>query len=100
MPGSLAAARAPDIFIQPDEGVIYSGSKKKIAEHGGGAPGDTGVALLVSASFLGESVVDEPVQTKQIAPTILQALGLSPQALQAVRQEGTSVLPEYFDNVQ
>ena len=100
VPGSLAAARAPDIFIQPDEGVIYSGSKKKIAEHGGGAPGDTGVALLVSASFLGESVVDEPVQTKQIAPTILQALGLSPQALQAVRQEGTSVLPEYFDNVQ
>jgi hypothetical protein len=100
VPGSLAAARAPDIFIQPDEGVIYSGSKKKIAEHGGGAPGDTGVALLVSASFLGESVVDEPVQTKQIAPTILEVLGLNPRALQAVRAEGTPVLPEYFDNVQ
>jgi len=100
VPGSLAAARAPDIFIQPNEGVIYSGSQKKIAEHGGGAPGDTGVALLVSASFLGESVVDEPVQTKQIAPTILEALGLNPRALQAVRKEGTSVLPEYFDNVQ
>jgi hypothetical protein len=100
VPGSLAAARAPDIFIQPNEGVIYSGSKKKIAEHGGGAPGDTGVALLVSASFLGASVVDEPVQTKQIAPTILEALGLNPQALQAVREEGTAVLPEYFDNVQ
>jgi hypothetical protein len=100
VPGSLAAARAPDIFIQPNEGVIYSGSKKKIAEHGGGAPGDTGVALLVSASFLGESVVDEPVQTKQIAPTILEVLGLNPQALQSVREEGTAVLPEYFDNVQ
>jgi hypothetical protein len=100
VPGSLAAARAPDIFIQPDAGVIYSGSQKKIAEHGGGAPDDTGVALLVSASFLGQSVVDEPVETKQIAPTILQVLGLNPQALQAVRQEHTAVLPEYFDNVQ
>jgi len=100
VPGSLAHARAPDIFIQPDEGVIYSGSKKKIAEHGGGAPGDTQVALLVSASFLGQSAVGEPVETRQIAPTILQVLGLNPQALQAVRQEGTQVLPEYFDNVQ
>jgi hypothetical protein len=100
VPGSLAYARAPDIFIQPDWGVIYSGSQKKIAEHGGGAPDDTGVALLVSASFLGQSAVGDLVETKQIAPTILQVLGLNPQALQAVRQEGTQVLPEYFDNVQ
>jgi hypothetical protein len=30
----------------------------------------------------------------QVAPTILQALGLDPNALDAVRQEGTAVLPE------
>src|ERR1700722_10239627 len=41
VPGSIAAARAPDIFIQPDHGVIYSGSKAKIAEHGGGSLDDT-----------------------------------------------------------
>jgi hypothetical protein len=78
--------------------VIYSGSKKKIAEHGGGSLDDTHVALLVSAAFLEQGAVDDLVQTKQIAPTILSALGLNPQALDAVRQEGTPVLPEVFDN--
>ena len=31
--------------------------------------------------------------TPQIAPTILRLLGLDPDALQAVRIEGTQVLP-------
>jgi hypothetical protein len=52
VPGSIAAARAPDIFIQPDHGVIYSGSTKKIAEHGGGSLDDTHVALLVAGALL------------------------------------------------
>jgi len=30
---------------------------------------------------------------RQIAPTILNALGLDPQALNAVRREGTTILP-------
>jgi arylsulfatase A-like enzyme len=77
--------------------VIYSGSKKKIAEHGGGALDDTHVALLVSAASLKQSQVDDLVQTKQIAPTILRALGLNPNALDAVRQEGTRALPELFN---
>src|SRR5436309_7293783 len=34
-----------------------------------------------------------PVQTTQIAPTILSVLGLDPQALQAVQMEKTQVLP-------
>jgi hypothetical protein len=37
----IAAARAPNVFIQPNWGVIYSGSSKKIAEHGGGTLDDT-----------------------------------------------------------
>jgi arylsulfatase A-like enzyme len=37
--------------------------------------------------------VDEPVQTTQIAPTIVQALGLNAGALDAVRMEGTQALP-------
>ncbi|MBV9948576.1 MAG: hypothetical protein JOZ69_17130, partial [Myxococcales bacterium] len=44
----VAAARAPNVFVQPNHGVIYSGSGKKIAEHGGGSLEDTHVALLVS----------------------------------------------------
>jgi hypothetical protein len=94
--GSLAAARAPDVFIQPDEGVIYSSSTKKIAEHGGGAPADVGVALIVSNPGLHPAVFDAVVHTTQVAPTILQALRLDPERLQAVRAEGTRPLPLVF----
>jgi len=90
--GPLAAARAPDVFIQPNAGVIYSGSKKKIAEHGGGTPDDTHVALLISVAALGARHVAAPVETTQVAPTILRALGLDPGELQAVREEHTKVL--------
>jgi arylsulfatase A-like enzyme len=91
--GSIAAARAPNVFIQPNEGVIYSGSAKKIAEHGGGAPGDTGVALLVAGGRIARGEVCESVMTTQVAPTILEALGLPGHRLEAVRQEKTQVLP-------
>ncbi len=89
----VAAARAPNIFIQPDEGVIYSGSSKKIAEHGGGAPDDTHVALMVSWSELDSKIVSTPVTTTQVAPTILEALGLKTHELKAVRIEHTKPLP-------
>lgn len=98
VPGSIAAARAPDIFIQPDHGVIYSGSKKKIAEHGGGTLDDTHVALLVAGPSVEGGKVNELVHTTQIAPTILRALGLPTRALDSVRQEGTRVLPELFEH--
>jgi hypothetical protein len=38
--------------------------------------------------------VTSPVETAQIAPTILIALGLDPNKLTAVQKEGTQVLPE------
>jgi hypothetical protein len=40
------------------------------------------------------------VQTTQIAPTILKALGLNPNALEAVKQEKTVVLPALFDGLE
>jgi hypothetical protein len=39
------------------------------------------------------STVSSFVETAQVAPTILQALGLDPGSLDAVRLEGTPVLP-------
>ncbi|SRR5216684_1786474 len=90
---ALAAVRAPDVFIQPNHGVIYSGSSKKVAEHGGGTSDDTNVALLVSLPSLPSRKVAEPVQTTQVAATILEALGLEPRALKAVRKEHTRPLP-------
>jgi hypothetical protein len=88
-----AAARAPDAFIQPNAGVIYSGSSKKIAEHGGGAPDDVDVALLVVGPGRHGQIVNEEVHTTQVAPTILRALGIDPRELQAVRMEDTVALP-------
>jgi hypothetical protein len=89
----VAAARAPNAFIQPNWGVIYSGSGGKVAEHGGGSLDDTNVALLVSHPKLERRSIDGHVWTKQVAPTILRALGLDPRALDAVRTEGTTELP-------
>jgi hypothetical protein len=93
----VAAARAPDIVIQPNWGTIYSTSSKKIAEHGGGTTDDTNVLLLVSLPGLKTAqTVTTSVATTQVAPTILQALGLDPTKLQGVQKEGTQVLPSLF----
>ncbi len=89
----VAAARAPNVFIQPNWGVIFSGSSKKIAEHGGGSLDDTNVALLVSNPNLRRQIIDTHVWTRQVAPTILRALRIDPYALEAVRKEGTRALP-------
>jgi hypothetical protein len=87
-------ARTPDIIVVPTLGTIYSTSHAKVAEHGGFSADDTHVALLVvNGGAPRGATVGQEVQTTQIAPTILKALGLNPNALEAVRMEGTQVLP-------
>jgi arylsulfatase A-like enzyme len=86
-------SRTPDIIVQPVYGTIYTGSSKKNAEHGGFSFGDTNVGLVVSNPELRSHVVKTPVATSQVAPTILQVLGLDPSALKSVRIEHTEVLP-------
>jgi hypothetical protein len=86
-------SRAPDILITPNIGVTYSNSKKKQAEHGGFAHDDTNVIMLLSNPDFQPSTISTPVETSQVAPTILHALGLDPNKLQAVQQEGTQILP-------
>jgi type I phosphodiesterase/nucleotide pyrophosphatase len=85
--------RTPDIIVAPNVGVVYTGSSKKQAEHGGFAHDDTNVMLLVSNPSFQASNVTSFVETSQVAPTILQALGLDPGSLDAVQKEGTPVLP-------
>jgi hypothetical protein len=65
-----------------------------IGDHGGFAHDDTNVVLLVIHPGFTPQTVSNTVTTAQIAPTIVQALGLNPQALDAVKAEGTSVLDE------
>ena len=52
--------------------------------------------MLLSHPRLHGARVTSPVETMQVAPTILQALGLTPYALQSVQMEGTQVLPGIF----
>ena len=85
--------RSPDIIVAPNVGVIYTGSGKKQEEHGGFAHDDTNVIMLLSNPSFAPSTVTSFVETTQVAPTILQALGLDPGKLDAVQKEGTSVLP-------
>jgi hypothetical protein len=85
--------RTPDIVVIPNVGVVYTGSLKKQSEHGGFAHDDTTVMLLVSNPSFHAKTVTSFVETMQVAPTILKLLGLDPNSLDAVRMEGTPVLP-------
>jgi hypothetical protein len=85
--------RTPNIIVAPKVGVVYTGGKKKIAEHGGFANDDTAVMMLVANPAFAPVTINSPVETAQVAPTILSLLGLDPDALDAVRKEGTQVLP-------
>jgi hypothetical protein len=86
--------RTPDIIVTPNVGVTYSGSTTMIADHGGFAHDDTNVMLLVANPSFTARTVSSPTTTMQVAPTIIKALGLDPTALDAVKAEGTAVLPE------
>ncbi|MET7977578.1 alkaline phosphatase family protein [Streptomyces mirabilis] len=87
-------SRVPDLFGIAQYGVVYTGGKSKIAEHGGAHADDLDVPLVVSGAATPHGVrVSGPVETTQIAPTILRLLGLNPRALDAVRVEHTATLP-------
>ncbi len=89
----LSDPRHPDVWGVVQVGVVYTGGSK-IAEHGGANPADRDVPIVVYAPGAVEPGVHRPwVETTQIAPTILGLLGLNPNALEAVRIEGTQQLP-------
>jgi|SRR5579863_215445 type I phosphodiesterase/nucleotide pyrophosphatase len=88
--------RSPDIIVTPNVGMTYSGSTSMIGDHGGFAHDDTNVVLLVANPSFEAETVSNTTATTQVAPTIVRALGLKPSLLDAVRAEGTAVLPEVF----
>src|SRR3954452_25279304 len=99
--GTLAFAsnRRPDVIIQPQAGVIYtttSVATKKV-EHGGFTEENTHVPLILVGPGVAVGKVDGPVDLRQVAPTILKALGLKPSDLDAVRREHTHRLPTIDD---
>ena len=91
--GDPARGRAPDIVVFPNPGVLYTASRKKDADHGGDAPDDRHVALIVSLPSWTGRADAAPVVTTQVAPTILAALDIDPTLLHAVQAEHTPALP-------
>lgn len=89
--------RTPDIILKTNTGVIFTGGSK-IAEHGGLNEDDVHVALLLSNPGFESQRIKIPVSNQQVAATILKALGLDPDQLDAVRAEHVHVLPFVFDN--
>jgi hypothetical protein len=84
-------SRVPDFIAVTDHGVICTGGSK-LAEHGGFSDDDRNVGLLLSAPDIKPQIVESLVYTTQIAPTILDALGLDPSQLIGVQKEGTQAL--------
>lgn len=94
-PDPLVDPAVPDIIVTPNNGVNYeptAGSTTK-AEHGGLGENDTHVPLVISNPHITPAKVQAPVATIQIAPSILSILRYDPAALDAVRLQGTQILP-------
>ena len=90
-----ADARTPDIILKVNTGVIFTGGSK-LSEHGGFNEDDVHTALLVANPSLDHAVVKSAVSNQQVAPTIVKALGLDPDELEAVRKEQIQPLPFLF----
>jgi hypothetical protein len=89
--------RTPDIILKVNTGVIFTGGTK-IAEHGGFNEDDVHVALLVSNPSLDGKLIKSAVSNQQVAASIVRALGINPNELEAVRKEQIHVLPFLFSD--
>jgi hypothetical protein len=85
--------RTPDFIAVTVHGLIYTGGTK-LAEHGGFfVPDDGNVALLVSNPSITAATVNDDVETRQIAATVLDVLGINSKELEGARRENSKVLP-------
>ena len=85
-------SRVPDIFLEVENGVIYTKpTATKIAEHGGFGVEDRHVGMIVAAPGVKKAVVATPVETLEIAPTVLRLLGLDAKHLDAVAKTGVKL---------
>ncbi len=95
-PDPLTDARTPDIILRAIPGTVYTppvATSTKIADHGGFGDNDVHVALLVSNPRMPRKTIDDAVETRQIACTILQALALDCHQLESESVEPSKALP-------
>ena len=65
----------------------------KIADHGGFGEEDVHVALLVSLPSMAGLTISDPVETRQIACTILELLRMGCGGLESEKTEPSTFLP-------
>jgi arylsulfatase A-like enzyme len=92
-PDPLTDARTPDIILFPLPGTVYTTAVTKIADHGGFGDDDVHVALLVSNPTVSHKTITDPVETRQIACTILKALAMGCSGLDSESIEPSKFLP-------
>jgi len=92
-PDPLTDARTPDIILTPVPGTVYTTSATKIADHGGFSEDNVHVALLVSNPSLPRKTTGDPVETRQIACTILKAFEMECSGLMSEKLEPSNSLP-------
>jgi type I phosphodiesterase/nucleotide pyrophosphatase len=92
-PDPLTDSRTPDIILTPVPGTVYTTSATKIADHGGFSEDNVHVALLVSNPSLASKTIGDPVETRQIACTILQAFEMECSGLMSEQLEPSKFLP-------
>jgi hypothetical protein len=88
--------RSPGSIVTPNVGVTYSSSTSMIGDHGGFARDDPNVMLRVANPGLTAQTVSAPTATVQVAPTIVEALGLNPTALEAVKPKAQPCCPKLW----
>jgi hypothetical protein len=85
--------RTPDFIARTIHGLIDAHGTK-LTEHGGFfVPDDRNVALLASNPPITAATVNDNVETRQMAATILSVLGINPKELEGARKENSKVLP-------
>jgi arylsulfatase A-like enzyme len=97
-PDPLTDPRTPDIILRAIPGTVYTpavATATKIADHGSFGEDDVHVALLVSNPRLRRQTIDDAVETRQIACTILKALEIDCDKLESERVEPSRALPHF-----
>jgi hypothetical protein len=86
-------SRIPDLIVEPVPGVVFAAANAKLVDHGSASAEDTHVPLvIVDPRHEGGFTLSCAVSLRQVAPTILDALGLKEKLLDAVRLEATKRL--------
>ncbi len=96
-PDPAVDAAPPDIVVIPNLGTNYespTAAPPVAAEHGGFNENELHVPITIVHNTVKHGMVQAPVTTTQLAPTMLNLLNIDPHNLTGVTVEGTAILPQ------